>query len=123
MEPVEQLLPVDAEGLGGGVEVEPVPGLVLDLGDEDRLAAQRRGAGDPVALGLHADDLGVRVLGDLADQRLAVLVGHRVARFDALVGRDQGVEVVPDRRRAGRRAPPTRRTRRSRPRSAVRSGR
>ena len=50
--------------------------------------------GDPVALRLHADDLGVRVLGDLPDQRLAVRLGHPVARLDLLVGRDDRVEVV-----------------------------
>ena len=89
---VEQLRAVDAEGLGGRVEVEPVAGLVLHLGHEDGLAPQRRGPGDPVALGLHADDLGVRVLGDLADQRLAVGLGHLVAGLDPLVGGDERVE-------------------------------
>ena len=89
MQQVEQLVAVDAEGLGGGVEVEPVAGLVLDLGHQDRLAAQARRAGDPVALGLHADDLGVRVLGDLADQRLPVALGHPVARLDPAVGVDE----------------------------------
>ena len=89
---VEQLGAVDAEGLGGGVEVEPVAGLVLDLGHQDRLAAQAGRAGDPVALGLHPDDLGVRVLGDLPDQRLAVALGHPVPRLDPLVAGDQGVE-------------------------------
>ncbi len=91
---VEELVAGDAERLGGGVEVEPVAGLVLDLGHEDRLALQRRCPGDPVALGLHADDLGVGVLGDLADQRLAVVVGHPVRRFDLLVGVDEGVESL-----------------------------
>ena len=116
VQPVEQLGAVDAEGLRGAVEVEPVAGLVLHLRDEDRLAAQRRRAGDPVALGLHADDLRVGVLRDLADQGLAVLVGHRVARLDALVGRDERVEVVPGRcpPRAARHARPPRRRRRSR---------
>ena len=90
---VEQLVAVDAERLGGGVEVEPVAGLVLHLGHQDRLAAQAGRPGDPVALGLHADDLGVRVLGDLADQRLAVALGHPVARLDPLVGGDQRVEA------------------------------
>ena len=65
---VEQVGAVDAERLGGGVQVEAVAGLVLHLGHQDRLAAQARRPADPVALGLHADDLGVRVLGDLADQ-------------------------------------------------------
>ena len=90
---VEQLGPVDAQGLGGGVEVEPVAGLVLDLGHQDRLAAQAGRPGDPVALRLHADDLGVRVLGDLADQGLAVALRHPVARLDPLVALDQRVEA------------------------------
>ena len=35
-----ELLAVHAERLGGGVEVHPVAGLVLHLGQQDRLAAQ-----------------------------------------------------------------------------------
>ncbi len=35
------------------------------------------------------------------------VVRHRVARLDALVGGDEGIEVVPDRARVGPRAPPT----------------
>ena len=63
-----------------------------------RIALRRsgRGAGDPVALGLHADDLGVGVLGDLADQRLPVLLRHRVAWLDPLVGGDERIEVTSD---------------------------
>ena len=61
---------VSAAGRG-----RPVAGLVLHLGDEDRLAPQRRRPRDPVALRLHPDDLRVRVLGDLPDQRLAVASG------------------------------------------------
>ena len=38
--PVEQLCAVDAQSLGGGVEVEAVARFVLHLGDEDRLAPQ-----------------------------------------------------------------------------------
>jgi hypothetical protein len=91
-ERLDQLGAADAQGFGGGVQVEPVAGLVLHLGEQDGLALQRRGAADPVALGLHADDLGVRVLGDLADQRPAVRVGHGVARLDLLVGGDHLVE-------------------------------
>jgi len=93
---VEQLVAADPQGLGRGVEVEPVTRLVLHLGHQDRFAAQAGCAGDPVALGLHADDLGVCVLGDLADQRLAVSLGHPVARLDPLVGVDQLLEG-PDR--------------------------
>ena len=84
---------VHAEGLRGGVEVEPVAGLVLHLRQQDGLAPQAGRTGDPVALRLHPDDLGVRVLGDLADQRPAVPLGHPVARLDPGVGRDQRVEL------------------------------
>jgi hypothetical protein len=70
-----------------------VPGLVLHLGQQDRLAPQRRRPGQPVALRLHADDLGVRVLGDLAHQRLPVRLRHPVARLDPLLGGDRPLEV------------------------------
>ena len=89
---VEQLVAAGAEGLGGAVQIQAVSRLVLDLGHQDRLAAQRGRAGDPVRLGLHADDLGVGVLRHLADQRRAVGVGHPVARLDALVRGHGGVE-------------------------------
>ena len=75
-----------------------MPGLVLHLGQQDRLAAQAGRGEQPVALGLHADDLRVRVLGDLADQRLPVALGHPVARLDPVVGGDRGVEVRLQRR-------------------------
>jgi hypothetical protein len=88
-----ELLAVDAERLGRGVEVHAVPGLVLHLGQQDRLAAQRRRPQDPVALRLHPDDLGVRVLGDLADEGLPVGLGHPVPRLDPLVGLDRPVEA------------------------------
>ena len=70
-----------------------MPGLVLHLGHQDRLAAQAGRAGDPVALGLHADDLRVPVLGDLPDQGLAIALGHPVPRLDPLFVCDQGVEL------------------------------
>src|SRR3712207_2792604 len=60
----------------------------------DRLASQARRGQQPVALRLHPDDLGVRVLGDLSDERLAVALGHPVARLDAVVGGDRGVELL-----------------------------
>src|SRR5699024_2720959 len=82
-----------AERLGGRVEVETVPGLVLDLGQQDRLAAQRGGARDPVAFGLHADDLRVGVLGDLPNERLAVGLGHPVPGLDPVLGFDRRVEL------------------------------
>jgi hypothetical protein len=86
---VDEVVAFDTQRLGSAVEVQPVPSLVLHFGHEDGLAPQRRRPGDPVALGLHADDLGVRVLRDLADQRAPVLIGQPVARLDALVRLDQ----------------------------------
>ena len=71
-----------------------MPGLVLHLRHQDRLAAQAGRPGDPVALGLHPDDLGVRVLRDLPDEVLAVGVRHRVPRLDPTVGVDDPLEVV-----------------------------
>src|SRR3712207_7856460 len=52
------------------------------LGEQDGLAPQAGGREQPVALGLHPDDLRVGVLGDLADEGLAVALGHPVARLD-----------------------------------------
>jgi hypothetical protein len=69
-----------------------VAGLVLHLREQDRLAPQAGRAADPVALGLHADDLAVGVLGDLAHEGLAVALRHPVARLDPLVARDRRVE-------------------------------
>src|SRR6202034_3634664 len=88
-----QVGPVGAERLGRAVQVHAVAGLVLDLGEEDRLAAERRGAGDPVALGLHADDLRVRVLRDLPDHVGPVLGRHPVARLDPSVAGDGVLKV------------------------------
>ena len=107
-QPLGQVGPVGAEGLGRRVQVHAVTGLVLHLGEQDGLAAQRRGAGDPVALWLHADDLRVRVLRDLPDHRRPVAVGHPVPRLDPPVARDRvvevGLEVVrPGPRQAGHR--------------------
>src|SRR6185369_11914564 len=92
MQAVEHLVAAGAQGLGGGIEVEAVAALVLDLGDQDGLALETRGARNPVAFGQHADDFAVGVLADLADQGLAVGLGHPVLRLDAAVGIDAGVE-------------------------------
>jgi hypothetical protein len=83
---LEQLIARNAERLGGAVEIHAVPAFVLNLRHQHGLAAQRRRPRDPVAFRQHADDLGVRVLGDLADERLTVGVGHPVFRLDALFG-------------------------------------
>jgi hypothetical protein len=89
---VQQFLAAGAERFGRAVEVEAVARLVLDLRHEDGLAAQGGRARDPVGFRLHADDLGVGVLRDLADQRRAVGLGHPVAGLDAFVGGHRGVE-------------------------------
>ena len=91
-EPLGEVVAGDAEGLGGAVEIEAVAGLVLHLGEEDGLALQRGRAGDPVALGELADDLGMGVLADLADQRLAVALGHPLLGLDLLVAVDALLE-------------------------------
>ena len=89
--------------------------LVLHLGEQDRLALQRRRAGDPVALGQLADDLGMGVLADLADQRLAVALGHPLLGLDLLAAVDallEGALLRQSSRRAssGRRSGPAGRT-------------
>jgi hypothetical protein len=81
-----------AERLDGAVEIEPMPRLVLHLGEQDRLALQRRRPRDPVALGKLADDLGMRVLADLADQRLAIALGHPLLGLDLLAPVDALLE-------------------------------
>src|SRR6478735_8953497 len=92
-EVVHHLVPGLAKGFRGRVEVEAVAGLVLDLGHEDGLALQAGGAGNPVGFRLHADDLGVRVLGDLAKEGLAVGRRHPVAGLDPRVLSDDPVKV------------------------------
>src|SRR5207237_5652866 len=79
------------------VQVEAVPRFVLHLGDQDRLAPQRRRSRDPLRLRLHADDLRMGVLGDLADERRSVGVGHPVPRLDAPVRRNGALELLLDR--------------------------
>ena len=90
---VDQFLARGAERLGGGVEIEPVAAFVLHFGQQCRLAAQRWRTRDPVAFGKHADDFGMRVLGDLPRQRLAVGSRHPVVRLDALVGVDARLKL------------------------------
>ena len=90
---VDEFLAGDVQGFGGGVEVEAVAGFVLHFGEQGGLAAEAGGAGDPVALGQHADDFGVGVLADLADQGAAIGGGHPVVGFDAVFGVDAGLEA------------------------------
>ena len=71
-----------------------MPALILHLRQQRRLAPQGRRARDPVALRQHADDFGMRVLADLADQRAAIGLRHPVVRLDALLGIDARLEAV-----------------------------
>ena len=93
MQGADHLVARGAERLGRRVQVQAVAALVLDLRQQDRLALEARCPRDPVALGQHADHLGVRVLGDLADQGAPVGVRHPVLRLDLAVGGDQGLEA------------------------------
>ncbi|MDT4844520.1 hypothetical protein FQZ97_784840 [compost metagenome] len=88
MQPGDLLVAVGAEGLHGAVQVQAVAGFVLDLRHQLQLALQGRCAGHPVALGQHADDFRMRVLGNLPDQRLAIGIGHPVLRLDLDLGVD-----------------------------------
>jgi hypothetical protein len=86
------LLAAHAKRFGGGIEIETVTALVLDLSQQCRLAAQRRRACDPVAFRQHADDFGMRMLADLADQRAAIAFRHLVGRFDFFFAVDPCLE-------------------------------
>ena len=66
--------------------------LVLNLGQQGRLATQARRAGDPVAFRQHADDFRMGVLTDLAHQSPAVALGHIVVRLDLFLGIDTRLE-------------------------------
>ncbi len=60
--------------------------LVLDFGKQNRLALERRCPRQPVALRLHANDFGMRVLGYLPDQRLPIGFRHPVLGLYFLLG-------------------------------------
>ena len=96
--PVEHLLiqvfPGAAKGFRGAIEIEPVSSLILYLSQQDRFAAQRRRAGDPVAFRQHTDDLRVRVLAYLPNQGLTVGIRHPVLRFDGRFLRDALVKAL-----------------------------
>ncbi len=85
---VDHLVAGDAQGLGRMIEVLAVAALVLHLGQQNHLASQIGGAGDPCAFGQHAHHFAVGMLGDHADELLAIGVGHPVARFDLLAAGD-----------------------------------
>ena len=100
---IDQLIAAHAESLGGAVQVGAVATLVLHLGDQNGLAQQGRRARDPISLRQHADDLGMGVLRDLANQRGAVSRGHPVLRLDLLFAIDARLEVPLARYIIGRR--------------------
>ena len=60
----------------------------VTVGLVDAVDGQRRRTGDPVTLRQHADDLRMRMLADLADQRAAIRLRHPVVRLDPLLGVD-----------------------------------
>src|SRR5579884_423752 len=82
---VGELGTVGTKGFCGRIEIQSVTSLILHLGEQDRLATQRRSTRDPIALRLHANDLGMRMLGDLAKHGFAITIGHPVPRFKPLV--------------------------------------
>jgi len=81
-----------AESLRGAVQKLAVADLVLHLGHERHLAAEAGSARDPRAFGERADDLGVRVLLDHADELAAVLGRHPIVRLDLLAAVDTRLE-------------------------------
>ena len=66
--------------------------LVLDLGRQGQLAAQRRRAEEPLALRQDAHQLRVGMHLDEAQDAGPVLVGHPVAGLDLAAGRDVRLE-------------------------------
>ena len=91
---VEHRLARLAEVLGDPVQQLGVPDLVLDLGGQGELAAERRRSHQPLALGEDAHELGVRVHLDEAQDGGPILVGHRVGRFDLAAGHDVRLEPL-----------------------------
>ena len=60
--------------------------FVLDFGDQYELGSKARRARNPIGFRQHADHLRVGVLGNLADERFAVAVGHPLFRLDLVLG-------------------------------------
>ena len=79
---LQQLVARDAQCLGRRIEIKPMPGFVLNLCKENGLALKGRCTGDPVAFRQLANDFGMRMLTNLADQGLAVAFRHPVLRLD-----------------------------------------
>src|ERR1039458_6875599 len=90
---VDQLIAADAESLGGAVQISAVAALVLYFGDQNGFAQQGGRARDPIPLRQHADNLGMGVLRDLADQGGAVSRRHPVLRLDLFFPLDACLEM------------------------------
>ncbi|MNV71670.1 hypothetical protein D3C71_1647050 [compost metagenome] len=89
---MQHLVARAAQRLGRRIQVQAVAALVLHLGQQDGLALERGRTGYPVAFRQHADDFRMRMLADLAQQRLAVVLGHPVLGLDEFSGVDARVE-------------------------------
>ena len=83
-----------AEILRDAVEELGVADLVLDLGRQGELPAQRRRPHDPFPLREHAHQLAVGVHLDEAEHALAIFVGHPVGRLHLAAGEDVLLEVA-----------------------------
>ena len=90
---IEHLITRGPQRLARAVQVQAVAAFILHLGDQDGLALEAGRAADPVSLGLHADDLRVRVLANLAHQCLAIGFGHPVLGLDLAVSVHGGVKA------------------------------
>ena len=69
--------------------------LILHLGQQNRLAFQGWGAGDPIALGQLSYDFRMRMLRDLTDQGFAIARGHPILwlnLFACINARLEGVQ-------------------------------
>src|SRR3546814_9366496 len=92
MQRLYHLLAAGAERLGRRIEIEAVPRLVLNLGEQNGLAPERRRARDPVALRQHTNDLAMRMLRNLPRERAPIGLGHPVLGLDELVRRQARLE-------------------------------
>ncbi len=89
---IEHRLARLAQVLRHAIEQLRMPDLVLDLGGQGQLAAERRGTHQPLSLREHAHQLGVGVHLDEPQHSQPVLVRHPVGGFDLQAGRDVGFE-------------------------------
>ncbi len=68
--------------------------FILNFGQKDTFAFERGRAGEPVTLGLHTHYFGVGVLGDLANEILAVALRHPIFRFDLFLSLNFDLEIL-----------------------------